>query len=182
MDATDGITPENGEAGGQPQLSVAGAAWGNTANTLVLIGNGRYYVELAEAEVTEDDRTVIETRYKSANTAEALGSMIQILETTNTEVLAAVEAASPQQDLALVTSAVIEGTTVSGSYAVTFIDDGISWIIQPDAVNGMEVILDFNVGLGRILSSVQLNGKFDKANPPNPNRWTDVLLASAKVP
>jgi hypothetical protein len=80
VDATDGITPETGEAGGQPQISLAGAAWGNTAGVLVAIGNGRYYVELTQAETDQADRTVIYGRYKSANTAEALGTTIQIAE------------------------------------------------------------------------------------------------------
>jgi hypothetical protein len=79
VDETDGLTPETGEAGGQPQISIAGAAWGNTTNTLSAIGNGRYYVELTAAEVTQDIRTVIEGRYKSANTAEGVGTTIQII-------------------------------------------------------------------------------------------------------
>jgi len=77
VDATDGMTPENGEAGGQPQLSVNGAAWANSTNILVLIGNGRYYVELAAGEVASVG--VIEGRYKSANTAEIPGTTIQVV-------------------------------------------------------------------------------------------------------
>ena len=30
VDATDGITPETGESGGQPQISKVGGAWANT--------------------------------------------------------------------------------------------------------------------------------------------------------
>ena len=80
VDATDGITPETGEAGEQPQISIDGAAWGNTDGVLVAIGNGRYYVQLTQAEVNEDHLTVIEGRFKSANTAEALGTIIQIVD------------------------------------------------------------------------------------------------------
>jgi hypothetical protein len=80
VDATDGMTPETGEAGGQPQISVGGAAWGNSSGVLVDIGNGRYYVELTQAESNIADRSVIEGRYKSANTAEAIGTTIQIIE------------------------------------------------------------------------------------------------------
>lgn len=70
VDATDGITAETGEAGGQPQISKNGAAWGNTSATLTSIGNGRYYVELTAGEL--DTLGKILGRYKSANTAEAL--------------------------------------------------------------------------------------------------------------
>jgi hypothetical protein len=68
VDATDGITPETGEAAGQPQISKAGAAWGNTTATLSAIGNGAYYVELTAAEL--DTLGSFQVRYKSANTAE----------------------------------------------------------------------------------------------------------------
>lgn len=77
VDATDGITAEPGEAGGQPQISTNGGSWGNTSNTLTAIGSGRYYVELTAAEVATAG--IIEGRYKSANTAETLGSTIQVI-------------------------------------------------------------------------------------------------------
>lgn len=68
VDATDGITPEVGEAGGQPQISKNGAAFGNTTATLVAVGNGSYYVELTAVEL--DTLGDIIVRYKSAATAE----------------------------------------------------------------------------------------------------------------
>jgi hypothetical protein len=71
VDATDGITPELGEAGGQPQISKNGAAFANTAGVLVAIGNGAYYVELTRGEI--DTIGWILVRYKSANTAEFQG-------------------------------------------------------------------------------------------------------------
>lgn len=82
VDATDGMTPETGEAGGQPQVSVNGDAFGTQTiiGVLVAIGNGRYYAELTQAGVNIADRSIIEGRYKSANTAEAIGTTIQILE------------------------------------------------------------------------------------------------------
>jgi hypothetical protein len=68
VDATDGLTPETGEAGGQPQIQKSGGAWANTSATLSAIGNGAYYVELTQAELdTLGDGQI---RYKSANTAE----------------------------------------------------------------------------------------------------------------
>jgi len=69
VDATDGITPETGEAAGQPQFSKNGAAFGNTSATLTSVGNGTYYVELTTGEV--DTYGFLLVRYKSGNTAEA---------------------------------------------------------------------------------------------------------------
>ncbi len=78
VDATDGMTPETGEAGGQPQISVDGGGWTDTdIGVLVAIGNGRYYGELTQTLVDVAD-AVIETRYKSANTAEAPGDTVVI--------------------------------------------------------------------------------------------------------
>lgn len=68
VDATDGLTPETGETGGQPQFSKNGEVWGNTDNLLVAVGNGAYYVELIAEEL--DTLGTIAVRYKSANTAE----------------------------------------------------------------------------------------------------------------
>lgn len=79
VDVTDGMTPETGEAGGQPQILVDGA-WTNTGiGVLVAIGNGRYYAELTQAITNIADRSVIEGRYKSASTAEAVGTTVQII-------------------------------------------------------------------------------------------------------
>lgn len=68
VDATDGITPETGETGGQPQISKVGGAWSNTTATLTAIGNGAYYVELTASEL--DTLGSFQIRFKSANTAE----------------------------------------------------------------------------------------------------------------
>ncbi len=70
VDATDGMTPETGEAGGQPQISSDGGAWTNTGiGTLNSIGNGDYYADVTLAAVSVAG-TSIKGRYKSANTAE----------------------------------------------------------------------------------------------------------------
>lgn len=76
VDATDGITAEIGEAGGQPQISTNGAGFVNTSGVLVSIGNGSYYVALTQAEVNTLGYILV--RYKSANTAEfqALGAVV----------------------------------------------------------------------------------------------------------
>lgn len=77
VDATDGITPETGEAGGQPQVSINGNAFASLGiTTLTAIGNGRYYAELADSTVSTAG-CIIESRYKSANTAEAVGTTVQ---------------------------------------------------------------------------------------------------------
>ena len=76
VDATDGITPELGEAGGQPQISKNGAGFVNTAATLVSIGNGSYYCILSTGEV--DTVGLLLVRYKSANTAE-FQSLCQVI-------------------------------------------------------------------------------------------------------
>ncbi len=68
VDATDGLTPETSEGGGQPQISKNGAAWGNTSATLTAVGNGTYYVELTAGELDTLGKGFV--RYKSGNTAE----------------------------------------------------------------------------------------------------------------
>ena len=79
VDSTDGITAETGEAAGQPQVSSDGAAWTNTGiGTLTHIGNGRYYADLTQTLVATAG-TIIETRYKSANTAEAVGDQVRVI-------------------------------------------------------------------------------------------------------
>jgi hypothetical protein len=79
VDATDGITAETGEAGGQPQVSSNGGAWTNTGiSTLTSIDNGRYYAELTQTLVATAG-TYIETRYKSANTAECPGDSVHVV-------------------------------------------------------------------------------------------------------
>ncbi len=68
VDATDGITPETSESGGQPQISTNGSLFANTENTLTAVGNGLYYVALTASEL--GTLGVVVVRYKSANTAE----------------------------------------------------------------------------------------------------------------
>ncbi len=68
VDVDDGITPEVGEAGGQPQISKNGGGFINTTNTLIAIGTGAYYVELTTTEL--NTLGTILCRYSSVNTAE----------------------------------------------------------------------------------------------------------------
>jgi len=77
---TDGVTAATTEGGGQPEISVNGAAWtANGISTLTHIGNGRYYAAIQAstvASLTPGSR--IETRYKSANTCECQGDSVLI--------------------------------------------------------------------------------------------------------
>lgn len=87
VDATDGMTPETGEAAGQPQISTNGGSWANTSATLTAIGNGRYYVELTAGELGTLGN--LQLRYKSANTAEAIASAQVVLHDPFTAALTA---------------------------------------------------------------------------------------------
>ena len=79
VDATDGITAEVGEAGGQPQISTDGGGWVDAGiGTLSSMGSGYYYAELTQAAVANTGN-VISTRYKSANTAESPGTTVQVV-------------------------------------------------------------------------------------------------------
>jgi hypothetical protein len=75
----DGITPATLEAGGQPEASIDGAAWVGATNigTLTAIANGRYYATLTPAAVAAGEH--IETRYRSANTAECPGDSFDVV-------------------------------------------------------------------------------------------------------
>lgn len=76
---TDGITPATGEAGGQPQRSINGGSWTNSdIGVLVAIGNGRYYATLG-VDALAVAGWHIETRYKSANTAECPGDSFYVV-------------------------------------------------------------------------------------------------------
>jgi hypothetical protein len=90
VDATDHVTPETGEAGGQPQISKNGGAWTNTTATLTAVGNGHYYVELTAAEL--DTVGMVSIRYKSANTIEFNASGQVVTLDPYTRVAAALEA------------------------------------------------------------------------------------------
>lgn len=80
---SDHISPALAEAGGQPQISTNGSAFTNTGiGALVSIGFGRYYAYLTQAAVSGAAGDVILTRYKSANTDEAMGDTFQVVAST----------------------------------------------------------------------------------------------------
>jgi hypothetical protein len=77
--APDGISPALTEAGGQPQVSVNGSAFSATGiGTLSAIGFGRYCADLTQAIVSSVGDE-IETRYKSAVTAESPGDSVRVV-------------------------------------------------------------------------------------------------------
>ncbi len=80
VDATDGITPETGEAGGRTKVSINGAAPSNSVNTIQAIDTtdqpGTYYLELSPIELK--DPGFVSVRYKSANTAEFV-DIVQVI-------------------------------------------------------------------------------------------------------
>ena len=79
VDASDGMTPEIGEAGGQPEISWNGGAYTSTGiGVLVDLGDGNYYAELTDGVLATTGVT-IHPRYKSANTLEAVGTPVQVV-------------------------------------------------------------------------------------------------------
>ncbi len=80
VDATDGITPEIGEAGGRAKISLNGNTPTTSINSLVAIDStnqpGTYYLELDPSEIQFPG--IVVARYKSGNTAEfvALGQVM----------------------------------------------------------------------------------------------------------
>jgi hypothetical protein len=92
VDATDGLTPETGEAAGQPQISKNGGSWTNTSATLTAVGNGAYYVELTTGEL--DTLGSIAVRYKSSATAEfSRSAVVDVARITPAQVNAEADAA-----------------------------------------------------------------------------------------
>jgi len=70
-------TAVTGEVGEQPQISINGGAFTDDGiGTLVELGNGHYYAELASESVASP--AVIESRYKSDNTLEMPGATVQV--------------------------------------------------------------------------------------------------------
>lgn len=107
FDATDYVTPETGEAGGQPQISTNGAAWTNTGiGTLTSIGSGWYYADLTTASVVTAG-SVITSRYKSSNTAEAGGT---------TFIVTALDPFGETQTVSLGTSTIGSSQIVDGAF------------------------------------------------------------------
>lgn len=84
-DVLDGVTPETGEAGGQPEISIdGGTSWAGSGSisTLTRVGTtgGYYYAELdTDVVATSEIGVEILTRYKSNNTIETQGDRIRVV-------------------------------------------------------------------------------------------------------
>lgn len=151
-DVTDGITAETGEAGGQPQVSSDGGAWTNTGiGTLTAIGNGRYYADLTQTLVATAG-TVIETRYKSANTAETPGDSVQVVafdpDDANALGLGSLDGNTPQTGDAFARLGAPAGASVSADVAALKVDTAAILIdtneLQADWTNGgrLDLLID----------------------------------------
>lgn len=73
--------PAEGETGGQPQVSIDGAAFSDSGiGVLVAVSTaaGRYYAELTQGILGTAGQRLI-TRYKSDNTLEAEGSTVVVI-------------------------------------------------------------------------------------------------------
>ena len=160
VDATDGLTPETGEAAGQPQVSKNGGAWANTSATLTAIGNGTYYVELTDTEL--DTLGGIAVRYKSANTAEFSGEARiepqplspttagRTLDVTATGAAgidwANIEGASSAANLSSTTVSIAGTVNAVGSGAITtgsFVGGAItSGVIASNAIGASQIATD----------------------------------------
>lgn len=123
-DATDYVTPETGEAGGQPQISTDGAAWTDTGiGTLSSIGNGSYYADLTTGAVATAGKIVL-TRYKSSNTSEARGT---------TAIVTAYAPSAETQTVSLGTSTIGTAQLVDGAFtAAKFAANAITSTVVAD--------------------------------------------------
>jgi len=119
---SDGITPTLTEAGGQPQVSVAGASWTDTGiGTLTHVGNGRYYAVLTEASVVTPG-VMIESRYKGALTAETPGDTISVEEFDLADIAAGQDEILEQFELTGGTLEAGSGGGVSAAYFGTLLE------------------------------------------------------------
>lgn len=76
--SADGVTPASA-AGGQPQISVNGAAWTNTGiGILTDVGNGEHYADITQATLASAGLR-IRTRYKDSDTTETRGSTLLVV-------------------------------------------------------------------------------------------------------
>jgi len=80
----DGMTPAEGEAGGQPEISVNdGAFTAAGVGTLVQVEDNTYYAIL-DASVVASEGTHVETRYQSGATALCPGDDVQVIAAPST--------------------------------------------------------------------------------------------------
>jgi hypothetical protein len=173
VDATDGITAETGESGGQPQLSKNGAAFGNTSATLTAVGNGHYYVVLTAAELDTDG--YISVRYKSANTTEFNGIAQVVASDPYIDTNAKIDAIGGGSGGALnfanegdnvsspIKSVTFVGVETSGTNASINNEDGVYHQID-DTGNAFDIVYQFDIGGGRTAVTLVWKGYLNSSN------------------
>lgn len=142
----DGITPVTGEAGGQPQISTNGGAWTNTGiGTLTAIGNGRYYADLTQAAVaTAGD--VIETRYKSATTAECPGDSVLVYTVDPATVAFIAQGNGTIQYVYTLTDSVTAGAIIGARITVTTDSAGTNIVAEDVTDTNGQAVFYLNAG------------------------------------
>ena len=134
-DATDGITPETGEAGGQPQISIDGASgFTNTGiGTLVHVGNGSYYAELTSSTCgTGNIGKLVVVRYKSANTVEAPDAYVEIVKHDPDDNDVTVKTGFSLANGSIVTATIADGALTAAKAAAGFFD--AAWSVSTRAL------------------------------------------------
>lgn len=92
VDAADGHSPENGEAGEQPLISIDGGAYSSSGVGVleaVDAAKGKYKAVVTQATVNINGPSVIEGYYKSAATREAWSDNVLIVGGSLHEAIAA---------------------------------------------------------------------------------------------
>lgn len=76
----DGLTPSLIEAGGQPQVSINGAAFSNTGiSVLISTGFGKYYAELSTGVLTSVG-DILQTVFKSGTSSISPGDTFEVID------------------------------------------------------------------------------------------------------
>lgn len=156
VDATDGITPETGEAGGQPQISTNGGAFTDTGiGVLVAMGNGQYYAAVTQAAVNGAVGDRILGRYKSANTAEApsLNSLIVTTHDPNAN-----EAQVVGMDAGVVTAAAVATGAIDADALATDAVNEIVDQVWDEATADHVTAGTFGLKLGNVSALSGTNG------------------------
>lgn len=184
VDATDGITPETGEAGGQPEISINGgefAADGIGALVGPLAdGTGWYYAELDEQTVSEAGR-LIQARYKSANTAEIPAQQSVQTVAFDPDAAANLGLTNLDKPVSLVGGAVML-SAMSSQITAQASGEAISGSGNITVVRGTTVTIAFTA-MGKALEGheVWMTVRPDRADLEDPEDATAVFTVQASV-
>jgi len=144
VDATDGITAETGEGGGQPEISKNGGSFTSTSATLTHISDGYYYVELTAGELDTLGTALI--RYKSANTIET-GVEIAVVERLGDTVFDSTYTTSESFGKRMRALGEPDGTAQGG--ASTTITLAAAASATDDIYNGQAILVQEGTGAGQ---------------------------------